>query len=204
MNIDRHVVDLQQRLASAAALIGTEEAQDLTERLAGSLDAGTRLVIMDALSSAAAEITTALAPGSVDVRLRDGEPEFVVDLDIPDTTPATPAPGPLHSPVGPTVTPPDTTGIAGASGAADLNGNLQRTTIRLPQALKDQAEEAAARDGVSLNTWLVRAVGAAVNSPPLTRSAVPTATFPWGAAPFAGSPTADPSKPGTQFTGWAR
>ena len=37
-----------------------------------------RLVLLDALSAAAGEISAELAPGSVDVRLRAGDPEFVV------------------------------------------------------------------------------------------------------------------------------
>jgi hypothetical protein len=37
-----------------------------------------------------------------------------------------------------------------------------RITLRLPERLKADAEAAAARDGVSMNTWLVRAVTAAV------------------------------------------
>ena len=37
-----------------------------------------------------------------------------------------------------------------------------RITLRLPERLKADAEAAAARDGVSTNAWLVRAVTAAV------------------------------------------
>jgi HicB family len=37
-----------------------------------------------------------------------------------------------------------------------------RITLRLPERLKADAEAAAAREGVSMNAWLVRAVTAAV------------------------------------------
>jgi hypothetical protein len=37
-----------------------------------------------------------------------------------------------------------------------------RVTLRLSERLKTQAEAAAGRDGVSLNTWLVRTVSAGV------------------------------------------
>jgi len=37
-----------------------------------------------------------------------------------------------------------------------------RITLRLPERLKADAESAAAREGVSTNAWLVRAVSAAV------------------------------------------
>ncbi|MGO1933312.1 MAG: histidine kinase, partial [Cellulosimicrobium funkei] len=41
-------------------------------------------------------------------------------------------------------------------------GATPRTPQRLPAPHKTQAETAAARDGVSVNTWLVRAVAAAL------------------------------------------
>lgn len=41
-----------------------------------------------------------------------------------------------------------------------------RITLRLPERLKTDAEAAAAREGASLNAWLVRAVAAAVGRRP--------------------------------------
>jgi hypothetical protein len=38
-----------------------------------------------------------------------------------------------------------------------------RLTLRLPDRLKSRLEEAAAREGVSLNTWLVRTLSGAVS-----------------------------------------
>ena len=38
-------------------------------------------------------------------------------------------------------------------------------TLRLPDGLKARAEAAAARDGLSLNAWLVRAAGRALDDP---------------------------------------
>jgi hypothetical protein len=38
-------------------------------------------------------------------------------------------------------------------------------TLRLPDGLKARAEAAAARDGLSLNAWLVRAAGQALDEP---------------------------------------
>src|ERR671930_27876 len=38
-----------------------------------------------------------------------------------------------------------------------------RITLRLPESLKAAVESAAARDGVSVNTWLVRALARAVS-----------------------------------------
>ena len=42
-----------------------------------------------------------------------------------------------------------------------------RLTVRMPEALKERAEEQAGRDGLSVNAWMVRAVQAAVN--PISR-----------------------------------
>ncbi|GMA34897.1 toxin-antitoxin system HicB family antitoxin [Demequina litorisediminis] len=52
-----------------------------------------------------------------------------------------------------------------------------RTTLRLPDALKQQAEGAAAAEGLSLNTWLVRAVAAAVNPGPQSRRGRSAASY---------------------------
>ena len=44
----------------------------------------------------------------------------------------------------------------------DEDATASRTTVRLPDALKARAAQAAAAEGVSFNTWLVRTVAAAV------------------------------------------
>ena len=44
----------------------------------------------------------------------------------------------------------------------DDDSTASRTTVRLPDALKARAAQAAAAEGVSFNTWLVRIVAAAV------------------------------------------
>src|SRR5215510_12586108 len=77
MDLTRYVEDLRQQLAVAADA-GGDEARALAERLTVPLDAATRLVLLDALSAAADEITRELAPGSVEVRLRGRDPDFVV------------------------------------------------------------------------------------------------------------------------------
>lgn len=152
MDLTRYVDDLQHRLATAADAAG-DDARQLAERLTAPLDAAVRLVLLDALSSAAGEISADLAPGSVDVRLRSGEPEFVV----------TPPPAPASSARPDTTATPPTAPVGPAAAPADADeGSTTRTTLRLPDRLKTQVEVAAARDGVSVNTWLVRAVAAAL------------------------------------------
>lgn len=150
MDLTPYVDDLQDRLAAAADAAG-DDGRRLAERLTAPLDAAVRLVLLDALSAAAGEISAELAPGSVDVRLRGGAPEFVVA--VPAAAPAPPeALVPASAPTAP----------AGPAAADVEAGATTRTTLRLPDHLKTQAETAAARDGVSVNTWLVRAVAAAL------------------------------------------
>ncbi|MET7135930.1 histidine kinase [Cellulosimicrobium sp. MI9406] len=150
MDLTPYVDDLQDRLAAAADAAG-DDGRRLAERLTAPLDAAVRLVLLDALSAAAGEISAELAPGSVDVRLRGGAPEFVVAV------PAV-APAPTEA-----LVPASTSAAPAGPAPADVEaGATTRTTLRLPDHLKTQAETAAARDGVSVNTWLVRAVAAAL------------------------------------------
>src|SRR3954454_15092358 len=83
MLLDRYVEDLQLRL-TVAAEAGGDEARPLPARLTAPLESAVRLTLLDALSAAADEITRELAPGSVELRLRAGEPEFVVIAPAPE------------------------------------------------------------------------------------------------------------------------
>jgi len=155
MELARFVNQLQQHVVAGAEGFG-DDARSLVERLAPMLDTATRLTLLEALSEAASEITAELAPGSVDVRLRGTDPQFVV-LAAVAAPPAATAP-PAASP-GP---------------EADDEPATSRTTLRLPEQLKLRAEAAAAREGVSLNTWLVRAIAAAVEPGAVATSAPQT------------------------------
>jgi hypothetical protein len=155
MNLTGYVETLQQQLAVAAAA-GGDEARNLAERLTAPLDAATRLVLLDALSAAAGEITRDMAPGSVDLRLRDREPTFVVTLP-PAETSSTDAPEP------PEVTPePEAAQSPSPPPEAD-DAAMVRINLRLPEHLKGRVEEAAGRAGLSVNAWLVRAATAALD-----------------------------------------
>ncbi|MFZ1996046.1 MAG: hypothetical protein WAU75_18185, partial [Solirubrobacteraceae bacterium] len=50
----------------------------MAQRLIASLDDSVRLMLLDVLAAAAAEITRELAPASVELRLRGSDPEFAV------------------------------------------------------------------------------------------------------------------------------
>lgn len=79
MDLTPYVETLRRELA-AAVEAGGDEARDLAERLTVPLESATRLALLDVLSAAMDEITREIAPGSVDVRLRGLEPDFVVVL----------------------------------------------------------------------------------------------------------------------------
>ncbi|MGH8949840.1 MAG: hypothetical protein ACRDX9_00295 [Acidimicrobiia bacterium] len=150
MNLSQYVEDLRREL-SIAAEAGGDEARKLAERLTAPLEAATRLVLLEALSAAAGEITMELAPGSVDVRLRGRDPEFVVTP--PPSEQSFDDVGERHL-TAPVADQP-------ARGDSDEAG-AARTTLRLPDQLKTQVDEAAAQAGLSVNAWLVRAVAAAL------------------------------------------
>ena len=77
MDLTPYVESLRQQLLVAAGA-GGEDAQRLAERLIAPLDSAAQLVLLDVLSAAASEITRDLAPGSVELRLRGRQPDFVV------------------------------------------------------------------------------------------------------------------------------
>lgn len=145
MNLAMHVESLRQQLVAAAEM-GGPESTAVVDRLSAGLEAATRLVLLEAVSAAADEITRELAPGAVEVRLRGSDPEFVVVLPS-EAVGATGTGGSSGEPVS----------IPGAE-----DGGTARLNLRLPEGLKVRIEEAAQTEGLSLNAWLVRAAAAAV------------------------------------------
>lgn len=157
MDLRPYVDNLRDQLM-AAADVGGKEASELVERLVAPIESAIRLTLLNALSSAAEEITRDLAPGSVDMRLRGLEPSFVVT-----------APVDLSSF--------DDDAVAGFEDAMQGMGSFSmagwvsalstedegvtaRINFRPPEQLKARIEEAASREGMSVNAWLVRAVTA--------------------------------------------
>ncbi|MGA7271083.1 MAG: toxin-antitoxin system HicB family antitoxin [Acidimicrobiia bacterium] len=156
MNLAIFVETLRDQLMTAAETGGVE-SKAVVERLSTGLEAATRLVLLETLSSAADEITAELAPGAVELRLRGTNPEFVVILP-PDAAGDVAADG---------TTPP-----LGGMPQGGEEGETSRLNLRLPEALKGKIEEAARRQGLSLNAWLVRTAAAAVEG---TRGQMPQA-----------------------------
>jgi hypothetical protein len=161
MDLTPYVDNLRRELAVAAEA-GGEDARALAERLAGPLESAARLALLEALSAAADEITRDLAPGSVEVRLRGRDPDFVVTAPTTEQRRETVTGSSLR------------TALAGAVEVAmgvrapvpsegDEGGGTSRVTLRMPEHLKPRIDEAAGRAGLSVNAWLVRAVSAALD-----------------------------------------
>jgi hypothetical protein len=145
MEMTEYVESIRRQFA-AGAEAGGDEAKALAERLFAPLESAIRLALQDALVAAAEEITCELAPGSVELRLRGREPEFVVSLPPAEPSPGAEAEFSLPAPV----------------SADGEEGAIARINLRLPEHLKARVDEAAAGEGLSINTWLVRATGAAL------------------------------------------
>ena len=138
MDLTEYVEALRHSLSTAAAAAG-EQARETARLLSDTMEPAVRLTVTDALAAMAAEVTAALDGALVDIRLRGRDPEVVV---VPAEHP--PSAGP------------------DAPDDADDDGTTARISLRLPDGLKSRAETAAAASGTSLNTWLVRAVTAAL------------------------------------------
>lgn len=156
-------VDRVRRELAVAAEAGGPDAVALAERLTAPLASTFQLALLDALSRAADEITRDLAPGSVEVRLRAGEPSFAVTVPTVEPTVE-----PAAAPLAPSMTPqePD-------DGTAEGEGATARINFRVPDQLKARIEEAAAAQGRSVNAWLTRAASAALRTPSQASTADP-------------------------------
>jgi hypothetical protein len=141
MDLTPYLEMLRADLAAAAAPGGPETTR-AAEMLGHSLEASARLALLEALSDAAAEITTRLTDASVEVRLRGREADLVVTQT---------APPPQEAPLPP--------------GLPSDSGELTRLTLRMAEQLKAHVEQVAAAEGISVNAWLVRAVTAALTRP---------------------------------------
>jgi hypothetical protein len=150
MELDGYVDRLRTEFAAISEVAG-EDVREVAERLVAPLESAVRLVLLEALAAAADEITLDLVPGSVHLRLRASEPDFVVTTAAA-SAPAPPGPAPVAPPVAPSSTDPD-------------GGPVARINFRPPESLKNRIEEAAGRDGLSVNTWLTRVATAALDQP---------------------------------------
>ena len=179
MNLEPYIESLRYQL-EVAAEAGGDDARALARRLVAPLEAAVRLTVQDALAAAAEEITLELAPGSVELRLRGREPQFVVSLPPAERSEGDVAEG---------------EDVGGNAWRASLSraaaegdeAAISRINLRLPDSLKSRVEQAASNEGLSVNAWLVRAAAAALERTDAAHG--PEGRTPSGAQ---------------RYTGWAR
>jgi hypothetical protein len=167
MHLDEQLARVSEQIAAAAAL-GDDRTREISAALATAAGPAVRLALLSAVSAAADEITAALLdyPGSPAVAVRlDGD-----EIDVEVRSTAAPE--------------------AEEPARADEGDTNARISLRLSESLKNDIDAAAERDGVSVNTWLVRAAGAALRPHPGVNPFGPDRPFSAGGGPFG------PSGPG--------
>lgn len=135
MQMAPHVQSIQSDLAAAATL-GDDAIAEAGRRLSQAVESSLQLRLLDLLNQVAAEISSQLPSGHVELRLAGRDPELVY-VEEQQAEPA-------------------------QSGPDD--GLTARITLRLPESLKVSVELAAGSEGVSTNSWLVRAIARALES----------------------------------------
>jgi hypothetical protein len=130
MKLQRHLDALKDDLDQLASL-ADESVAEAARRITTALESSVRVRLLDVLSEAAAELSAAIDGGHIEVRIAGGDPDLVFREEEPAEAPA-------------------------AEPGEEFGA---RITLRLPESLKTQIETAAARDGVSVNSWIVSALG---------------------------------------------
>lgn len=139
MDLTPYVAALREDLSTAASA-GDENTRRVAAVLGAALEPAARLALMTALSDLAAEVTAAIEDHVVEVRLDGRDVQVVV-------TRTGPAQEPREEPLPP----------------PEEGGDMSRMTLRLFEQLKSKAEQAAAAQGVSLNTFVQQAVQGALH-----------------------------------------
>jgi len=120
------------------ASLGDETTSRAAELLSVALEASLARHLQDVLAEAALELNAQLDAAHVEVRIAGRDPELVLVRED----------GSVSEPVD--------------------EAFSARITLRLPESLKQRVESAAAREGASVNTWLVQALQRSVESRRLT------------------------------------
>jgi hypothetical protein len=132
----------------------------VAERLTAAVDSTVWLALQDLFVAAAEEITCELASGSVELRVRGRDPEFVVRQPA-GLVDGLPGRGPAGAGTAEEGRRPPTSTSATLSESE--KGGTARVDLRLTDHLKARAEHAALGERISLDAWVVKAVAAALN-----------------------------------------
>ncbi len=130
------VVDGLRSDVVAVGELGDETVAEVAERIADLLGRSVPGRVLDLLSDAAAELTATLPDGRVDIRIAGDDVDMTyVEDDLGSVTPV-----------------------------GDGDELSARITLRLGEGLKSRLEESAAAEGVSVNTFIVRALERGMSS----------------------------------------
>jgi hypothetical protein len=144
MDLSPYITSLREDL-TATASAGDDQTRRTAAVLSAALEPAVRLALMNALADLAAEVTTQLPDHVVEVRL-DGRDVRVVVTGTPSAERDAAAPPPPPPPL-----------------PGEGSDNITRMTLRMVEQIKGQAEQAAAAQGVSLNTFISQAVQGALH-----------------------------------------
>ncbi len=118
--------------------LGDDTVAEVADRIAELLGRSIPSRILDLLSEVAAEVSAELPEGRVEIRVAGDDIDLAYVEDAPDR-----ATGPQ--------------GAGGGNGAGDRDRDMSaRITLRLSERLKTRVEEGAAREGISVNAFIVR------------------------------------------------
>lgn len=153
MDLTPYLGQLRTDLEAATAL-ADDQTRTVAARLPGAIEPALQLAFVQLLSDACAELTAQLGDTVVECRMNGREPQLVVQrLD------AEPSPAALPE--------------------LDGDETTARITLRLPEAVKNGADQAAQAAGQSLNTWITQACRAALTTPPTTKPRHATRVTGW-------------------------
>ena len=206
MHMDAYTETLRRTLVETSCL-GDERTQEVAHSLTVALDPALRLVALQMLTDTADELNSELDGAHVAVVMDGSTPHLLVtQADRSDEQ--------------------DQGNVAGSECHTDTparavpevpEGPEVRTTLRLPESLKQQIDAAARIRGRSVNAWLVEAARSALSeqtSASGSRRSAGAGSDGAGSARAAsgpdggGSPSGRPTKPaqrrtsGATLTGW--
>ena len=152
MHVDAYTETLRRTLVETSSL-GDDRTQDVARSLAAALEPALRLVALQMLTDTADELNSELDGAHVAVVMDGATPHLLVtQADRSDEREQD------H------VTGPDRHAQTPAHAVPEVaDGPEVRTTLRMPESLKQQIDAAARVQGRSVNAWLVEAARGALS-----------------------------------------
>ncbi|MGU3433418.1 toxin-antitoxin system HicB family antitoxin [Actinomycetes bacterium M1A6_2h] len=140
MNLDTYTARLSDDLVAAAAL-GDDHTQQVAAALGTAAQNSARLMLLAALADLATEVSEQADGFTVHVRLSGTDAVVDVVRDEPVISDE-------H--------------VDPRTAFDEAAGDISRVTLRLAEQMKARAEEAAQQNGMSLNSWMSKAMQGAL------------------------------------------